>query len=269
MSSTDGHLSIAGDETPMGATRPAVVIPTYNEAENIGRLVQRILDVVPNMQVIVVDDNSPDGTGILADALAAEDERVHVVHRPGKLGLGTAYVAGFREAFSLNADPICTMDADFSHDPSYLPALLEKAQVYDVSIGSRYVPGGGTKHWGLKRRVLSRGANWVARTLLGLEAHDCTAGFRAYRRHVLEAVHPETVRADGYSYLVEILYRCQFLGFSIGEVPIIFVDRLRGNSKISQKEILKAAFTVGRLFIRRLLRLSPVSRATRVGPRPS
>ena len=248
----------------MSVTKPAIVIPTYNEAENIVRLIDTILKVVPEAHVIIVDDNSPDGTGVLVDELSKKDSRVHVVHRPGKLGLGTAYVAGFKVAFGLNADPICTMDADFSHDPRYLPALLADVRLHDVSIGSRYVPGGGTKHWGIKRRVLSRGANWVARILLGLSAHDCTAGFRAYRRHVLEVVRPETVRADGYSYLVEILYRCQAQGFSVGEVPIIFVDRLRGRSKISQREIVKAVLTVGRLFVRRLLRMPAVTQESHV-----
>ncbi len=233
--------------------RPAVVVPTYNEADNIRDLVTAILEAVPQAHVIVVDDGSPDGTGNIADALAREDARVHVIHRPGKLGLGTAYVAGFRLAFDLGADPICTMDADFSHHPRYLPALLARTAEVDVCIGSRYVPGGGTVNWGLQRRILSRGANLVARVLLGLEAHDCTAGFRAYRRYVLQAVQPETIRADGYSYLVEMLYRCQRAGFRVGEVPIIFADRERGRSKISQKEIFKAVGTVMRLFVHRLL----------------
>ena len=236
--------------------RPAVVIPTYNEAENIEALVRHIREHVPTAHIIIVDDNSPDGTGALADALAATDARVHVIHRPGKLGLGTAYVAGFAKAFELGADPICTMDADFSHDPAYLPTLIERTRTYDVVIGSRYVPGGGTRHWGVKRRLLSRGANWIARTFLRLSAHDCTAGFRAYRRYVLEAVRPETIRADGYSYLLEILYRCQAQGFRIGEIPIVFVDRLHGRSKISQKEIFKAAGTVARLFFQRFIRMT-------------
>ena len=235
-----------------GETRPAIVIPTYNEAENLRSLVQEILRYVPDAYVIVVDDASPDGTGEIADALAREDARVRVVHRAGKLGLGTAYVAGFRVAFTLGADPICTMDADFSHHPRYLPSLLAKAREVDVSIGSRYVPGGGTEHWGLQRRILSRGANFVARTLLGLHARDCTAGFRAYRRYVLETIRPETVKADGYSYLVEMLYRCERQGFTVGEVPIVFADRVRGRSKISQREIFKAMGTVARLFLNRL-----------------
>lgn len=233
---------------------PAIIVPTYNEAENVASLVQHILQEVPQAVVIIVDDNSPDGTGAIADALAAKDARVQVIHRPGKLGLGTAYVAGFRRAFALNADPICTMDADFSHDPHYLPRLLRCVQEYDVCIGSRYVPGGGTLHWGLPRRILSRGANLVARTLLGLQAHDCTAGFRAYRRHVLQIIRPETVRADGYSYLVEMLHRCQVHGFQMVEIPILFVDRARGASKISQKEVVKAVFTVMRLFLQRMVR---------------
>ncbi len=237
-------------------TRPAIVVPTYNEVENISQLVREILAYVPNAYVIIVDDNSPDGTGDVAEALAHADTRVHVIRRPGKLGLGTAYVAGFRKAFELGADPICTMDADFSHHPRYLPALLDGSQTADVSIGSRYIPGGGTVNWGLQRRILSRGANLVARILLGLEAHDCTAGFRAYRRKVLLTVRPETVQADGYSYLVEMLYRCQRAGFRTTEIPIIFADRERGRSKISKREIFKAMGTVLRLFLDRVVSAS-------------
>ncbi len=236
--------------------RPAIVVPTYNEVENIGPLVREILVHVPEAHVIIVDDNSPDGTGEVVEELGRADPRVHVIRRPGKLGLGTAYVAGFRKAFELGADPICTMDADFSHHPRYLPALLSAVQVADVSIGSRYVDGGGTVNWGLQRRILSRGANFVARTLLGLEAHDCTAGFRAYRRQVLLAIRPETVQADGYSYLVEMLYRCQRAGFRMTEIPIIFADREHGRSKISKKEIFKAMGTVFRLFFDRVISAS-------------
>ncbi len=244
--------------------RPAIVVPTYNEADNIRDLIHSILAVVPEAHIIVVDDASPDGTGAIVDEIARTDERVHVIHRPGKLGLGTAYVAGFEKAFELGADPICTMDADFSHHPRYLPDLIACTARVDVSIGSRYVPGGGTLNWGLQRRILSRGANFVARALLGLDAHDCTAGFRAYRQYVLQVVRPETIRADGYSYLVEMLYRCQRAGFRVGEVPIIFADRERGKSKISQREIFKAVGTVLRLFVHRL-----VAVGQRLWPLPS
>ena len=178
---------------------------------------------------------------------------IQVLHRAGKLGLGTAYTAGFAQALAQGADLILTMDADFSHDPKYLPALLEGSRRYDLMIGSRYVPGGGVRDWGPERRALSRGANAIAHRLLGLRARDCTAGFRCYRRAVLEAIAPASIRADGYSYLIEMLFRCQRQGFSIGETPIIFADRRLGSSKISQTELLKAGFTVSRLALSRLV----------------
>lgn len=236
--------------------RVAVIIPTYNERENLPPLAGEILALEQVDHLIVVDDNSPDGTGELADELAKRDPRVVVVHRPGKQGLGRAYVAGFRRAMELGADVIITMDADFSHHPRYIPAMLEKLTMpCDIVIGSRYVPGGGTRHWGLDRQFLSAGANMVARLSLGLRAHDCTAGFRAYRRHVLESIPLDNIRSNGYSFLVEMLYRCQQAGFRVGEVPIIFEDRQRGQSKISREEIYKAMLTVFRLALDRLSRM--------------
>ena len=226
---------------------PFVILPTYNECENLPALVAAILALPVSMHVVVVDDHSPDGTGRLADELVARDPAVHVVHRGSKLGLGTAYGAGFRLALALGADPILTMDADFSHDPRYLPALLEASRRFDLVIGSRYVPGGSTLHWGPERKALSWGANTTAHLILGLNARDCTAGFRCYRRSVLESVDLEAIRADGYSYLIEMLFHCQRLGFSVGEVPIVFADRRRGRSKISRSEIFKAGLTVLRL----------------------
>jgi len=232
--------------------RAAVVIPTYNEAENIEALVTRLLGLPMDLSVVIVDDNSPDGTGDLADHLAAEQRRVQVIHRPGKLGLGTAYIAGFKKALSMGMDLILTMDADFSHNPGYVPALVEGTVTYDLVIGSRYVPGGGTLHCTLARRVLSQGANLFAKTVLGLHAHDCTAGFRCYRRRVLESIDLDTIFSSGYSFLIEMLYRCQRRGFHIGEVPIIFENRQRGASKISRIEIIKAIYTVMRLRFRHL-----------------
>ncbi len=225
----------------------AVVVPTYNEKENLSDLVQALLALPLDVRVIVVDDNSPDGTGQLADRLASKTGRVAVIHRPGKQGLGTAYTAGFRRALQSNVDCIVTMDADFSHDPSYVPTLVERTSLYDLVIGSRYVPGGGVRLWGWERRLLSWGANMIARRMLGLHVHDCTAGFRCYRRQALEAIDLDSIKADGYSYLVEMLFRCQIAGLTIGEVPIVFVDRRRGASKISRQEIFKAGFTVFRL----------------------
>lgn len=232
----------------------ALVLPTYNERENLRSLIVALSALPVPIQIIIVDDNSPDGTGQLADELASGRNDIHVIHRAGKLGLGTAYTAGFRRALAMGADLILTMDADFSHDPSYLPVLLGASQRYDLVIGSRYVPGGGVRLWGPDRKLLSWGANALAHLVLGLHARDCTAGFRCYRRAVLEAIDLDAIRANGYSYLIEMLYNCQELGFTVGEVPIIFIDRRLGQSKISRSEILKAARTVLRLALRRLLR---------------
>lgn len=225
----------------------ALLLPTYNESENIPSLIAAIRGLNAGIRVIIVDDHSPDGTGELADQLAAGSDDLTVIHRPGKLGLGTAYGAGFRHALAMGADLIMTMDADFSHDPAYIPSLLEMARRFDLVIGSRYVPGGGIRNWEAHRRALSRTANALAHTVLGLHARDCTAGFRCYRRRVLETVDLDAIRADGYSYLIEMLYHCERLGFSVGETPIVFTDRQRGQSKISRGEIFKAGGTVLRL----------------------
>jgi glycosyltransferase involved in cell wall biosynthesis len=230
----------------------AVVLPTYNERENIEAMVTALLSLPVPVRVIVVDDNSPDGTGALADRLSETWQEVEVIHRAGKLGLGTAYAAGINCALAAGFELICTMDADFSHDPSYLPALIEGSRRYDLTIGSRYIPGGGVIHWGWSRKLLSWGANTVAHLMLGLKARDCTAGFRCYRRRVLETVDPASIRANGYSYLIEMLYNVQRAGFTVGETPIIFADRRLGKSKISQDEIYRAMRTVARLSLRRL-----------------
>lgn len=232
--------------------RATLVLPTYNESENLPALVAAVQALPEPIEIVIVDDNSPDGTGAVAERLAAASPTIHVIHRAGKLGLGTAYTTGFQAALAQGAELILTMDADFSHDPCYLPALLAASRRFDLVIGSRYVAGGGVRDWGPERRALSRGANMVAHRVLGLKARDCTAGFRCYRRAVLETINPATIRADGYSYLIEMLFRCQRAGFSIGEIPIIFADRRLGRSKISQQELVKAFFTVWRLGYRRL-----------------
>ena len=231
------------------AERHAVVIvPTYNERENLPLLLQALLELPDGISVIVVDDNSPDGTGHLADQWAARFDRVHVVHRPGKLGLGTAYVAGFGHALSGNYRRILTMDADFSHDPRFVPSVIMMSDSFDVVIGSRYVRGGGTSNCTLKRKLLSWAANFFAKIALGLRARDCTAGFRCYRNEVLESVDLTKIKSNGYSFLIEMLYLVQNAGWSIGESPILFEDRIRGKSKISQKEVYRAVQTVTRLF---------------------
>ncbi len=226
---------------------PAVVIPTYNERENIALLIGELLTFVPDLTIIIVDDNSPDGTGKVLDDLAARDARVFPKHRPAKLGLGTAHIAGMKVALAHNHEPILTMDADFSHAPRYVPDILRAMQHYDLVIGSRYVPGGGTLNCTATRKLLSRGANLFARTLLGLDATDTTAGFRAYTRAVLESIALDEIVSNGYSFLIEMLYQCQSQGWRVGQVPILFKDRLRGKSKISRNEIYKALGTVMRL----------------------
>jgi dolichol-phosphate mannosyltransferase len=230
-----------------------VIVPTYNERENLGELVDQILNLDIGAHIIVVDDDSPDGTGGLADELAARNERVQVIHRPGKLGLGTAYIAGFKQALVEGADRVVTMDADFSHSPRYIPALVSLTEQYHLGVGSRYVPGGGvTADWGIHRKFLSWGANHFARLMLGLSARDCTAGFRCYRREVLQSVALDRIFSDGYSFLIEMLYKCRRMGYSVGETPIIFENRHFGSSKISQTEIFKAMYTVLRLAAGRL-----------------
>jgi dolichol-phosphate mannosyltransferase len=244
---------------------PTVILPTYNECENIVPLVQAIRSLPQEVAVLVIDDNSPDGTGALADQLAAEMRGVYVMHRAGKLGLGTAYVAGFHRLLASDVELILTMDADFSHHPRYIPALLDVARRYDMSIGSRYVPGGGTRFWGIERQLLSRTANAIARSALGLAAHDCTAGFRCYHRNVLEGVDFDAIKAEGYSFLLDMLYRVQLGHFTVGETPIIFEDRRLGVSKISKREIFGAMQTVGRLSsdrVRRLMHLPAYARGS-------
>jgi dolichol-phosphate mannosyltransferase len=222
----------------------AIIIPTYNESDNIEALAKEILALGDVTAIIIVDDNSPDGTGEIADELTKTYQAVRVIHRPAKLGLGTAHIAGFKEALALGADCIVTMDADFSHHPRYIPDMVWRSQGVQLVIGSRYVDGGGTVNWGLRRRILSGGANTFARLVLGLKAFDCTAGFRCYRREVLESIELDEIFSDGYSFLIEMLYKCQRRGWEIGEVPIIFEDRRHGASKISHREILKALYTV-------------------------
>ncbi len=230
--------------------RVIVVLPTYNEADNISLLIPELLKL-PALSVCVVDDNSPDGTGRIADEWAAREPRVQVVHRAGKLGLGTAYVAGFHFALDHGFDAALTMDADFSHHPKYIPAMLEKIRQYDLVIGSRYVPGGDVLY-PMYRRLMSKTANAAARIALGLKPRDCTAGFRLYRAQVLRTVPIDAIFSNGYSFLTEMLNHVQGYGFSIAEVPIIFEDRVRGKSKISSREIFKAGYTVVRLTYRRV-----------------
>lgn len=243
--------------------RALVILPTYDEAENVLPLSHEILAVSPDLEILVVDDNSPDGTGDLVEAAGREEPRLHLLRRPGKLGLGSAYLAGFRFALEQHYDRVLTMDCDYSHHPRHLPDVLEAAQHYDVVIGSRYVPGGGIQNWPWHRRLLSAFANFYSRLLLRLPVHDCTSGYRCYSREVLETVDPFAVRASGYSFLEELAWRVQRCGFRLGEVPIVFEQRVRGVSKIDSSEIYRAAWHV----LSTALRSPPTPRAPRESPR--
>ncbi len=234
-----------------------VIVPTYNEAENLPPLLRDILALPVEVAVINVDDGSPDGTGEIAEEWAASHPgRVFPVHRKGKLGLGTAYIAGYRRAFELGASHILTMDADFSHNPRYIPDMIAKAASAnaDVVIGSRYVPGGAMLNCPWYRKTLSGGANMVARTALGLRAHDTTAGFRLYRREVLESIDLNRIFSSGYSFLVEMLYLVERKGWRVAEVPVVYEDRMAGQTKISRNEIFRALYTVARLSFRRFVK---------------
>jgi dolichol-phosphate mannosyltransferase len=210
-----------------------IIIPTYNEIENLRPLLEATFSYVPEIDILIVDDNSPDGTGELADQIHEQDPRVHVLHRSGKLGLGTAYIAGFKYAIAHEYDAAFEMDADFSHDPRYLPDFLKAIENADLVIGSRYVPGGKTPNWTILRRIISGGGNIFARFMLGIPVHDCTAGFRCYRRNVLENIDLDSIHSQGYAFQVELAYRVMHKGFKIVETPIIFMDRRVGKSKMS------------------------------------
>ena len=229
-----------------------VILPTYNEAENLERIVAAILEQLPESgHVLVVDDNSPDGTGEIADRLAEGNERIAVVHRAVKEGLGPAYLAGFRIALDAGAERIVEMDADFSHDPAYLPQLIEATESADLAIGSRYVPGGGVTDWGPLRRFISRGGSTYARLALGVPIRDLTGGFKCFRRIVLETIELETIQARGYAFQVETTYRAIKAGFRVVEVPIVFKDRADGTSKMSKAIVAEAIWRVPALRFRR------------------
>ncbi len=217
-----------------------VCLPTYDERENLGPMIDAILAVVPGVEVLVIDDNSPDGTGQLADQIAAREPRVQVLHRAGKEGLGRAYLAGFAWALARDYGLVLEMDCDFSHDPGYLPGMLAAAEEADLVLGSRYVKGGGTVDWGLLRKLISRGGSFYARTILGLSVRDLTGGFKCFRREVLEAIDLPTVECTGYAFQIELTYRAARRGFRIRELPIVFADRRVGHSKMSRRIVLEA-----------------------------
>ena len=229
-----------------------VILPTYNEAANLERVVPAILEQLPAPRhVLIVDDNSPDGTGALADRLAAADDSVSVLHRDRKEGLGPAYLAGFRIALDAGAERVVEMDADFSHDPAYLPGLVQATESADLAIGSRYVPGGGVTDWGPLRRFISRGGSAYARLALGLPIRDLTGGFKCFRRIVLETIDLDTIQARGYAFQVETTYRAIKAGFRVVEVPIVFKDRADGTSKMSKGIVAEAIWRVPAMRLRR------------------
>ena len=222
-----------------------LVVPTYNECDNIEPLAARVLGQLPGANILVVDDGSPDGTGEVADALSRRDPRVRVIHRPEKLGLGTAYIEGFRYGLARDYDFLFEMDADFSHDPGYLPVMLDRARAgADLVLGSRYVEGGGTRNWGVLRRAISRGGSLYARTILGVGVRDLTGGFKCFRRRVLETLDLDAIRSEGYAFQIEMTYRTLKEGFVVEEVPITFVDRRVGQSKMSRAIFLEAVWVV-------------------------
>lgn len=233
--------------------RTVVCLPTYNERENLERMVRALGEVLPEGgSVLVIDDGSPDGTGEIADRLAAELSWLDVLHRPAKQGLGRAYVDGFAHALADGAELIMEIDCDFSHDPADVPRLIEAVESgADLALGSRYVAGGGTANWGLVRRMLSRGASIYTRVLL-MPVHDATGGFKCFRRRVLEAIELESIDAAGYVFQIETTYRALRKGFRVVEVPIRFVDRADGHSKMSRAIVLEAIWKVPRLRLRAL-----------------
>ena len=247
----------------------AVVIPTYNEIANLENIVSRVRSSAPAADILVVDDNSPDGTGELADKLAAADDHIHVLHRAGKSGLGAAYVAGFGWGLERGYGTLVEMDADGSHDPADLPRLLTALEGADLAIGSRWVPGGVVVNWPRSREVLSRGANAYARVMLGVGVHDATGGFRAYRADTLRAISLETVQSQGYCFQIDLTLRTADAGLAITEVPITFTDRIEGTSKMSRAIIAEAFWRVAQWGISRRLHRSRRPRPGSAASAPS
>jgi dolichol-phosphate mannosyltransferase len=250
-----GPTSVSGAST--GQTNPSLLVSlaTYNERDNIAPLAQAIHEQVPHADILIIDDHSPDGTGRLADELAVRDQRVKVLHRPGKLGLGTATLAAIRFAIEQDYDLLLNLDADFSHPPRYIPDLLKGMEHHDVMIGSRYISGGGTENWPLVRKIISRSVNKIVRTLFRMPVKDASGAFRCYRVSKLREVSLERVKSQGYSFQQEMLYRCRQAGCRLGETPIIFENRRSGASKVNWKEAVRSMSMLLWLGSRSLLRL--------------
>lgn len=224
--------------------KTSIVIPTYNERQNIRRLVSRLLDLGPGVDILIVDDNSPDATADEVEAISRGNPRVHLIKRPGKMGLGSAYIMGFRAVLDQGADLVVQMDADFSHDPQYIKDLLEAVENHDVAIGSRYVKGVNVVNWPMTRLLLSYFANIYTMLITGMPVHDATSGFKCFRRKVLEAIPLEDVISDGYCFQIEMTFRAWRKGFRVVEVPIVFTDRTSGASKMSKRIIWEAMWKV-------------------------
>ena len=235
------------------AEKALVVVPTYNERENIERLIAAVVETGPQVAMLVVDDNSPDGTAKLVEDLAARDNRVHILHRPGKLGLGSAYLAGFRYALERDYQLIFEMDADFSHDPRYLKDFLAASREADLVIGSRYISGINVVNWPMSRLLLSYGASIYTRIITGMPVKDPTAGFKCFRREVLQALDLDKIQSDGYSFQIEVDFKVWRKKFRIKEIPIVFVDRHSGTSKMNRQIVLEAVWMVWWLKIQALL----------------
>lgn len=232
-----------------------VIIPTYNERDNIQKITREVLSVSEHTEVLVIDDNSPDGTGAVVDEMAKASHRVHVMHRPGKMGLGSAYIAGFRYAMSNGYDYVFEMDADFSHDPKEIPNFLDAAVKYDVVVGSRYVGGVRILNWPIKRLMLSYGASMYTRMITGLKLIDCTSGFKCFRREVLESLNLDRIHSDGYSFQIEMSFLCQQKGFRLTEIPIVFTERKEGTSKMNRGIVIEALAVVWILKIKSIFGL--------------
>jgi dolichol-phosphate mannosyltransferase len=235
----------------MGKT--LVVTPTFNEADNIEKFIGEVLSQGPDIEMLIVDDNSPDRTGDIVDHLASKNQRIHTLHRPGKMGLGTAYVEGFRYAIANGFDYVFEMDADFSHNPDEIPRMLERAQKFDLVIGSRYTNGVRVINWPIRRLLLSYSANVYTRIITGMPIKDATGGFKCFRRAVLESIDLSRVKSNGYAFQIEMNFKAFTKGFKLVEHPIIFADRTVGESKMSRKIVYEAVFMVWKLKMRKLL----------------
>ncbi len=228
-------------------SRTLIVTPTFNEAENVGRLLNTVLSQDPSIDVLIVDDNSPDGTAQIVEKLQLDNNRIHLIKRAGKMGLGTAYVAGFKYAIEKKFDYVMEMDADFSHDPNEIPNFLQKIKDFDVVLGSRYIDGVRILNWPIRRLILSYGASLYTRIITGMSIKDTTGGFKCFRRQVLEAINLDAIHSNGYAFQIEMNFKAWKKGFKIVEHPIIFVDRRHGTSKMSKNIIYEAVFLVWKL----------------------